>query len=126
MSDPLDPLIDPLKLAGSKPKGKRPYFLENRDTEKVLAVTMAIAQELAVLRERQDTVERLLEQKGVLSAKEIDDFIPRKEQAAQRGYWTQEYLARIFRIYQQEAESLKTPDEASSEDIGNELADDKS
>lgn len=114
--------IDPLKLAGAKPKGKRPFFLENTDTEKVLALTMAVAQELAVLRERQDTVERILEQKGLITQDEIDNFVPSKDQAEARGYWTQEYLARILRIYQQEAESLETPNEASSEDVGNDLA----
>jgi len=113
--------IDPLKLAGAKPKGKRPFFLKNPDTEKVLAVTMAVAQELAVMRERLDTVERLLESKGV-TQDDIENFTPNEAQAAQRGAWTQEYLARILRIYQQEIEGLEKVDEPSSEDIGHELA----
>jgi len=115
--------IDPLKLSGAKPKGKRPFFLKNPDTEKVLAVTMAVAQELAVMRERLDTVERLLESKGI-SQDDIENFIPTKAQAEQRGAWTQEYLARILRIYQQEIEGLEKPDEPTSEEIGHELAKD--
>lgn len=115
--------IDPLKLAGAKPKGKRPFFLKNTDTEKVLAVTMAVAQELAVMRERLDTVERLLESKGI-TQDDIENYAPSKEQAEQRGAWTQEYLARILRIYQQEIEGLKISDEPSSEEIGHELAKD--
>lgn len=113
--------IDPLKLAGAKPKGKRPFFLENPDVERVLAVTMAVAQELAVMRERLDTVERLLESKGI-SQKDIDNFTPSKPEAEARGAWTQEYLARIFRIYQQEIEGLNKPNEPTSEDVGHELA----
>ncbi len=113
--------IDPLKLAGAKPKGKRPFFLENPDVERVLAVTMAVAQELAVMRERLDTVERLLESKGI-SQKDIDNFTPSKPEAEARGAWTQEYLARIFRIYQQDIEGLNKPNEPTSEDVGNELA----
>lgn len=113
--------IDPLKLAGAKPKGKRPYFLKDPDVERVLAVTMAVAQELAVMRERLDTVERLLESKGI-SQTDIDAFTPTKDQAEQRGAWTQEYLARILRVYQQEIEGLDKPNEPSSEDVGNELA----
>lgn len=116
--------IDPLKLAGAKPKGKRPFFLKNQDTEKVLAVTMAVAQELAVMRERLDTVERLLETKGI-SQEDIENFTPTKAQAEQRGAWTQEYLARILRIYQQEIEGLDKPNEPSSEEIGHELAKDE-
>ena len=115
--------IDPLKLAGAKPKGKRPYFLKDPDTERVLAVTMAVAQELAVMRERLDTIERLLESKGI-SQKDIDAFEPTKTQAEQRGAWTQEYLARILRIYQQEIEGLETLNEPSSEEVGHELAKD--
>lgn len=113
--------IDPLKLAGTKPKGKRPFFFKDPDTEKVLAVTMAVAQELAVMRERLDTVERLLESKGITQA-DIESFTPTKGQAEQRGAWTQEYLARILRIYQQEIEGLDQPDEPTSEEVGHELA----
>lgn len=116
--------IDPLKLAGAKPKGKRPFFLKDPDVEKVLAVTMAVAQELAVMRERLDTVERLLETTGITQS-DIDEFKPTKDQAEQRGAWTQEYLARILRIYQQEIEGLSKPNEPSSEQIGHELAKDE-
>lgn len=112
--------IDPLALAGAKPKGKRPYFLDNPDVERVMAITMAVAQELAVTRERLDTVERLLETKGITQA-DIETFQPTPEQADSRGAWNQEYLARILRIYQQEIEALNKPDEPSSEDIGVEL-----
>lgn len=113
--------IDPLKLAGAKPKGKRPFFLKDPDVERVLAITMAVAQELAVMRERLDTVERLLESQGV-TQDDIENFTPTKAQAEQRGAWTQEYLARILRIYQQDIEGLARPDEPSSEDVGHELA----
>ncbi|GLQ20013.1 hypothetical protein ACFFUB_04290 [Algimonas porphyrae] len=115
--------IDPLALAGAKPKGKRPYFLDNPDVERVMAITMAVAQELAVMRERLDTVERLLEAKGISQA-DIENFQPTPEQADARGAWHQEYLARILRIYQQEIEALDKPDEPTSEDIGVELGQD--
>lgn len=115
--------IDPLKLAGAKPKGKRPFFLNNPDTERVMAITMAVAQELAVMRERMDTLECLLASKGISKA-DIEAFTPTQEQADARGAWTQEYLARIFRIYQQDIEALETPSEPSSEEVGHELAQD--
>ena len=114
--------IDPLALAGAKPKGKRPFFLNDPDVERVMAITMAVAQELSVMRERLDTVERLLEAKGTISQADIESFMPTKDQAEARGAWTQEYLARILRIYQQDIEALSRPDEPSSEDVGHELA----
>jgi pantoate kinase len=113
--------LDPLVLAGAKAKGKRPFFLKDPDVERVMAVTMAVAQELAVMRERLDTVERLLSDKGV-TQDDIENFTPSKAEAEQRGAWTQEYLARIFRIYQQDIEALSVPNEPTSEEVGHELA----
>ena len=58
---------DPLLLAGAKAKGKRPWFLEDADVERVMNITLVLMQEVSVLRERLDTVERLLERDGKLS-----------------------------------------------------------
>ena len=55
--------IDINKLANAKSKGKRPYFFDDPAVERVLSITMAVATELAVTRERLDTVERLLEER---------------------------------------------------------------
>ena len=117
--------IDPLKLAGAKPKGKRPYFFECKESERVMAITMAVAQELAVMRMRLDTIERLLDDSGSVSRADIEHFVPGKAEAEERGAWTQEYMARILRIVQQEIEAIDVADEPSSEDIGNELAKDE-
>jgi len=117
--------LDPFQLAGSKPKGKRPFFLQDPDVERVMAITMAVAQELAVMRERMDTIERLLEDKETISRADIESYSPPKDIAEQRGAWTQEYLARILRIYQQDIEALDRGEEPSSEDVGIELARDE-
>jgi hypothetical protein len=94
-----------LETASAKPAGKRPYFL-NPEVERVLAITMAAVQELAVARERIDTLERLLEAKGVVARDEIEHFAPTPGQAAERGLWLQEYLTRVLRIVQQEGEAI--------------------
>jgi hypothetical protein len=96
---------DALAESAAKPAGKRPYFLAP-EVERVMAITMAIAQELAVTRERLDTVERLLERKGIVLASEIETFTPTPTDAAARGLWVQEYLTRILRIVQQEGEAI--------------------
>jgi ADP-heptose:LPS heptosyltransferase len=110
-----------LGQAGSKPAGKRPYFLE-RETERVLAITMALVQELAVARQRLDTLERLLQAKGVLTEREIEVYAPDTEAAAKRASWTQEYIARVLRIVQQENEAAVLPDEPASEEVATEVA----
>jgi hypothetical protein len=112
-----------LEKAGAKPAGKRPYFLD-QEVERVLAIAMATVQELAVARERIDTLERLLHANGVLTPGEIDAFTPSPDQAAERGLWMQEYIARVLRIVQQEGEAITAGARGDlySEDVAVELA----
>jgi hypothetical protein len=114
-------VADALAGASAKPAGKRPYFLQP-ETERVLAITMAVAQELAVARTRVDTLERLLEQRGILSQADIEAFTPTREAAAERGAWVQEYLVRVLRIVQQEGEAAAAGTELASEELAVELA----
>jgi len=113
--------IDPLLLASAKAKGKRPQFLDNADTERLMNVVLALVQEVGVLRQRLDTVERLLEAGEPVTKANIERFEPTKAEAAERGLWTQEYLNRIFRILQQEREALGANDQYS-EEVAEELA----
>nr|WP_087573420.1 MULTISPECIES: hypothetical protein [unclassified Sphingomonas]AJW29457.1 hypothetical protein pJE1_035 [Sphingomonas sp. JE1] len=111
---------DAIAEAGAKAAGKRPYFL-NEEVETVLAITMAAVQELAVARQRIDTLERLLEGKGVLSRSEIETFSPDPSAAVERALANQEYIARVLRIVQQRGEAASQPDDVASEDVGNEI-----
>lgn len=114
---------DYLKLVNAAASGKRPYFFDNPDIDRLVAIVLAMAGELAVARERLDTVERLLARKGTLSRADIDQFRPDAVEAAERGRWHLEYLARIFRVLQQEQELLQRgPAEPSSEEVSGELA----
>lgn len=115
--------IDPFSLSSAKAKGKRPYFFEDPEVERLMNIVMTLAQEVSVMRERLDTVERLLERKDAISRTDIENFEPTKKEAEERGAWTQEYLTRILRILQQEREALSTKDQYS-EDVAEELAKD--
>jgi hypothetical protein len=112
---------DALRGAGNKPAGKRPYFLAP-EVERVLAITMAVVQELAVARQRADTLERLLLAKGVLAAGDIDAYAPSPQAAVERAQWTQEYLARVLRIVQQENEAAAAQGELASEEVAREVS----
>ncbi|GAB5459641.1 MAG: hypothetical protein Hens3KO_26710 [Henriciella sp.] len=114
--------LDPIALAGAKAKGKRPWFLKDPDIERVMNVNLALIQEVAVMRERMDTIERLLERGETVSKASIDAFTPTKQEADERGLWMQEYIARVFRILQQDREAIDRGDEASSEDVAEEFA----
>lgn len=115
--------FDPLSQAGAKARGKRPWFLENQDAERVMNIVMALAQEVSVMRQRLDTVERLLETRGVITRADIEAFTPSRAQADERGAWNQEFIARVLRIVQQENEAITRPDEVSSEDAAREFQD---
>ncbi len=113
---------DALADASAKPAGKRPYFL-HPEVERVMAITMAVAQELAVARDRLDTLERLLHSKGIVKRDEIEGFAPTPAESAERGLWIQEYLSRILRIVQQEGEAVAhaARGDVASEDVAAEL-----
>ena len=108
--------IDYINIASNKSKGKRPYFFQDPAVERVLNITMAVAGELAVARERIDTLERLLEAKGILSREEIEQYVPTSPQIEeQRQLWHSEYISRVLRIIQQEMEALENPDKSLRE-----------
>jgi hypothetical protein len=99
-----------ITMAGDKSKGGRPYFFNSAETERVMNIAMAVATEVAVIRERIDTIERLLEAKGVLKQSEIEAFVPTDEQAQERQLWHARYAARILRIVQQELDAVAHPE----------------
>jgi hypothetical protein len=113
-------IADAIAEAGAKAAGKRPYFLDE-EVEAVLAITMAVAQELAVSRQRVDTLERLLEAKGLLSRSEIETFAPDPAASVERALANQEYIARILRIVQQRNEAADMKGDIASEEVGSEI-----
>lgn len=114
--------IDWIARAGAKAKGKRPQYFEDPAVDRLTSILMAVAGEVAVLRERLDTVERLLEAKGSVSRADIEDYVPDRAAGQERGLLHKEYVARILRAVQQDMEALaeKGP---SVEDLSRELRD---
>lgn len=113
-------IADAIAEAGAKPAGKRPFFLDT-EIETVLAITMSLVQEVSVSRQRVDTLERLLEDKGILRREEIETFTPAPHVAVERSLATQEYIARVLRIIQQRNEANKAVGDIASEDVAVEL-----
>lgn len=99
--------LDVAALVNAASQGKRPYFFENADTDRLLAIVWAMAAELAVARERLDTVERLLAERQILDRQSIDAYRPDALAARERGEWQIEYIGRLLRILQQELETLQ-------------------
>ncbi len=102
--------INDILMASDKSKGGRPYFFDDPTVEKVLNIAMAVATELAVVRERLDTLERVLEQKGISVRAAIENFEPNDIEAEERQSLHARYIARILRIVQQEIQAVANPE----------------
>jgi hypothetical protein len=97
--------IDWISRSGLKAKGKRPQFLDHED-DRILSILMALVGEVSVMRERMDTIERLLDAKGTISRADIESYAPDMETGRERNLLIKEYLARIMRGVQQDMQSL--------------------
>jgi hypothetical protein len=114
--------IDWIARAGAKPKGARPKYFEDPATDRLLSIVMALAGEVGVVKERLDTVERLLDAKGSITRADIEAYAPDREAGYQRGLMQREFIARILRGVQQDMESLEMV-ESSVEDVSRQLRD---
>lgn len=97
-----------------KAKGKKPTFFADPQVDKLMAIVMALAGEVSVLRERLDTIERVAESKGLLSPQEIEAYRPTEQAAEEREQWRSQYIARVLRVVHEELEAVErgetTPD----------------
>ncbi|ESZ87842.1 MAG: hypothetical protein Q27BB25_07125 [Blastomonas sp. CACIA14H2] len=118
VTEPVDWMI----RANARAKGKRPDFLGDPDKERMLSMLMAVIGEVSVLRERLDTVERLLDAKGTISRADIESYRPDREAGYERGVMVRDYIARVMRGPQQMMEAMQA-DDKPVEDLSRELKD---
>ena len=124
MTDKKTPGLDPLvaaAMANAKAKGKRPDYFADEMSENHFSITMALIAELAVARERNDTLERLLVSKGILSQDEIENYLPDEQASKERQLAQVEYTTRIFRSLQQQLERIEG-EEKSMDEMAEQLA----
>jgi hypothetical protein len=114
--------VDWIARAGARAKGARPRYFEDPATDRLLSIVMALAGEVAVVKERLDTVERLLDAKGTISRADIEAYAPDREAGRARGIMHREFAARILRGVQQDMESLQTV-EKSLDEVSRQLRD---
>ncbi len=91
-------------------KGKRPkFFPEEPAADRLMTILMALVTEVAVVRERLDTFERLADEKGVVSREDIEAYEPSIEAREEREGWRQTYLDRILQVLADEVEEQGAP-----------------
>lgn len=113
VQDPLSP-TQIAQLANAKPQGKRPRYFTDPMAEQSHAMIMSLMAELAAARERIDTLERLLVQKSVLSADEVESYVPDEAAGEERQQAQVEYCARVLRPLQQQAEAIERQSDLSA------------
>lgn len=104
------------KLAIQKSKGKRPEYLRAESNDHLLSMILVLAEELAVSRERADTLERLLDAQGTLSREKIEKFTPSPETGLERQIKHSEFTSRLLRSLRQEVDAL-AGNNKSTEDL---------
>ena len=87
-------------------KGARPYFFNDPAVDKLLAIVMALAGEVSVIRDRLDSVLKLAESRGLFSGEDVEAYVPPAEVRSERDEWREEFLARILRIVEVELEEV--------------------
>ncbi len=114
--------LDWIDRAGARPKGKRPQYFEDPAVERMMSILMAVVGEVSVMKDRLDTVERLLEAKGTISRADIEAYHPDRDAAYERALGTKEYIARVMRGVQQQFDALGS-NEPSLDEVSRQLRD---
>jgi len=90
-------------------KGRRPFFLDSPDSDKLLAMIVALVGEVSVVKERLDTHERLAAQGKVATPEEIENYSPDEAVEDEREAWRAGMLDRVFRIISATREKHEPP-----------------
>lgn len=96
-------------------KGERPKYFDDAEVGKVLSMVVALAGEMAVMRDRLDTVERLLDSGELVTRAAIERFAPDEKVRTERDAWRQEFLAQVFRVIHEERERTSGDSRSASE-----------
>jgi hypothetical protein len=79
--------------------GKRPHFFDDPALDQMMTFIVELTTEVAVLRERLDSVERLLDTRGSITRADIEAFRPDAGAESERNVWRDAYLKRVFRMH---------------------------
>ncbi len=85
-------------------KGKRPRYFSDPATDRLLGMLITLIGEVSVVRDRLDSVERLIERGGLFRREDIENFLPDKQAEAEREAARQRYIERVMRVIQNERE----------------------
>jgi hypothetical protein len=109
--------MSPSGAAEKKPlrysvRGKKEQFFSAEGVDELVSITMALAQELWVVKERLAAYDALAVKKKIFTAKEIDGFTFTPAQRAKLDAESQAFIDRVFFVLRERVEGLAAaPDE---------------
>ncbi len=104
-------------------RGKRPGFFDTPGVDDVLSMVLILAQEIAVLRERLDSAERVAANHNIPLAEEIETLPLDEDLLKSREQWRQDFYERLFYLARQRrAELDEKHSEASYRDVLDKVA----
>lgn len=95
-----------------KAKGERPRYFEDPAVDTLMSITLALAGEVAVLRDRIDSIERLSAAGERVTPEGVDAYAPDPDIAAKRDAWRDAFLDVVLRAVHQQREELERQAEA--------------
>ena len=103
-------------------KGKQPRFHDDRAVDQLMAMVTALTAEVAILRDRLDTHERIAEGRKLFSRDDVDGFIPDEGIMAERSAQHQRILRKVSRVLKEDlARHEKPADDAELERLAAEI-----
>lgn len=84
-------------------KGKRPTFYNAPGMDHAVAMILVLANELSVLHDRLDSVERVAKASGLDLAAGVETLVLDQESLEAREAWRQSFLERIYYLARKDA-----------------------
>lgn len=84
-------------------KGKRPVFYEAPGMDQAMSMIMVLANEISVVHDRVDSVERIAAKHGIDLAAEIETLELDQTALEAREAWRQDFMERLFYLMRKDA-----------------------
>jgi hypothetical protein len=86
---------------------ERQTYFDAGDVDRVMAVLLALVSEVAAIRERLDTHERIAGGGETATPEAVEAYRPDPAVEAHREAWRDAYIRRLFRVITEDIESLQ-------------------
>jgi hypothetical protein len=91
-------------------KGKRPLFYKTEGLDQMMSMILVLAQEISVISDRIDSIERVTAKHGIDLAREIESLELNQEMLDARETRRQALLERLYYLLRKEAAELAGAD----------------